>query len=70
MAAFSALVSQMVTSRSGAAVRQRPKDHGVDDGEDRRRGAGAQAQHQHRDDRKSRMVTNLAGGGTKGVQHG
>ncbi len=70
VAAFSALVSQIVTSRSGVGVRQRPQHHRVDDGEDRGRGAGAEPEHQHRDQREARMVANLTGGGAKGVEHG
>ena len=60
----------MVTSRSGAGVRQRPQHHGVDDGEDGGRRAGAETEDQHGDEREARMVANLAGGGAKGVEHG
>ena len=53
---FSALVSQSVTSSIRLLVRQRPQHYRIDDGEDSRRGSGAEAEHQHGHQRKGRML--------------
>ena len=40
-------------------IRQRPQHHRIDHGEDGRGGAGAEAEHQHGDERKRRMLPEL-----------
>ena len=51
-------------------IRQRPQQHGVDDGVDGHPGAGAEPEHEHGDERERRVLAELAQRETKGVQHG
>ena len=53
----------------GLRVRQRPQHDGIDNGEHRCCGAGAEAEHENRDQGECRMLTELAQCQLDGAHH-